>query len=111
MLQDLCKKGYLISENSGRWTTYHLNKNFNVDTSNVDTSNVDTSNVSKKLADKILAFCQNEFRTVREIAIATDRSEKHLKNRVVNQLVKERKLARKYPDLPNHPDQAYKTTE
>ena len=37
MLQDLCKKGYLISENSGRWTTYHLNKNFNVDTSNVDT--------------------------------------------------------------------------
>lgn len=45
MLEDLCKKGYLISENSGRWTTYHLNKNFNVDTSNVDTSNVDTLNV------------------------------------------------------------------
>ncbi len=71
ILQELCKAGYLQSENKSRWTTYHLNTNFslfenldelssmatsesnvatpfpNVDTSssNVDTSvsNVDTS--------------------------------------------------------------------
>ncbi len=121
MLQDLCKKGYLISENSGRWTTYHLNKNFDVDTQNVDTSNVDTSNVDtsnvdtspirKTLLDKILNFCNDEFKTVKEIAIYTDRTEKHLKNRIISQLVREGKLSRKYPELPNHPDQAYKTVD
>ncbi len=28
LLQDLCRSGYLISENKGRWTTYHLNYDF-----------------------------------------------------------------------------------
>ncbi len=73
ILKDLCKNGYLTSENKNRWTTYHLNKkrnegadeessysetsenqlessnstsiNSKTDTSNVNTSNVDTSNV------------------------------------------------------------------
>ncbi len=52
LLQELCKDGFLISENKGRWTTYHLNEVASnpsidkVDTSMVDTSldKVDTSN-------------------------------------------------------------------
>ena len=28
ILQELCKKGYLLSENKSRWTTYHLNTDF-----------------------------------------------------------------------------------
>ncbi len=28
ILQDLCKEGYLLSNNRGRWTTYHLNGEF-----------------------------------------------------------------------------------
>lgn len=47
MLQNLCKNGYLLSENKSRWTTYHLNYEDNVDSSitNVDSSafNVDSS--------------------------------------------------------------------
>ncbi len=47
LLQDLCKNGYLISENKSRWTTYRLNTEFRVDEENpsVDSSNMDSSNV------------------------------------------------------------------
>jgi predicted HTH transcriptional regulator len=106
ILQYLCKKGYLISENSGRWTTYHLNENFNV-----DTSNVDTSNTKNPLFDKILVFCREEFKTIKEISTYTYRTEKHLKNRIINKLVKDGKLIRKYSELPNHPEQSYKSTD
>ena len=49
ILQELCKRGYLLSESKGRWTTYHLNSNFlnaNMDTSenNVDTSSTELIN-------------------------------------------------------------------
>lgn len=49
MLQELCKNDYLISENKGRWTAYHLNynpkTNINMDSSiKMDTSKMDTSN-------------------------------------------------------------------
>lgn len=50
VLQELCKKGYLVSDNKGRWTSYHLNtrtSDAKVDTSDakVDTfdAKVDTS--------------------------------------------------------------------
>ncbi len=47
MLQNLCKNGYLLSENKSRWTTYHLNYEDNVDSTiiNVDSpaSNMDSS--------------------------------------------------------------------
>ena len=49
ILQELCKRGYLLSESKGRWTTYHLNSNYsnaNMDTSenNVDTSSTELIN-------------------------------------------------------------------
>ncbi len=52
ILQELCKEGFLISENKSRWTTYHLNSNFvnhtvsdvetKVDSSQTLTPNLDT---------------------------------------------------------------------
>ena len=45
ILQELCKQGFLESDNKGRWTTYHLNTEYNL-SSNVDTStklNVDAT--------------------------------------------------------------------
>ena len=43
ILQELCKEGFLISENKSRWTTYHLNTNFaNLAESDLD-EKVDTS--------------------------------------------------------------------
>ena len=45
ILQELCKKNFLLSENKSRWTTYHLNTNFLNDTQNENSSNLDTSTV------------------------------------------------------------------
>lgn len=54
MLQELCKNDYLVSENKGRWTAYHLNYSnkstrdlkpqISMDSSNMDSSNMDSSN-------------------------------------------------------------------
>jgi DNA-binding PadR family transcriptional regulator len=43
ILQELCKQGYLISENKGRWTTYHLNSEGSVYFENRKLTIVDTS--------------------------------------------------------------------
>ncbi len=43
ILQELCKQGYLISENKGRWTTYHLNSEGSEYFENRRLSLVDTS--------------------------------------------------------------------
>jgi ATP-dependent DNA helicase RecG len=88
ILQELCKDGYLLSENKSRWTTYHLNTDFlvskyeqvapnldtpdtnlgtpdtNLDTpnTNLDTSNLDTSGanlVSSNLDTSIPVTAEN----------------------------------------------------
>ncbi len=43
ILQDLCKTGFLISENKSRWTTYHLNIDFLVNKYDLEKPKVDTS--------------------------------------------------------------------
>jgi predicted HTH transcriptional regulator len=49
ILQDLCKQGYLTSDNKGRWTTYHLNTEFrnNANVGTLHNANVDSSDASK----------------------------------------------------------------
>jgi hypothetical protein len=42
ILQDLSKKGYLVSEYKGRWTTYHLNEHFTRNISDSESQIVDT---------------------------------------------------------------------
>ena len=37
LLQQLCKQGFLVSENKGRWTTYHLNYNYIKESENFTT--------------------------------------------------------------------------
>jgi len=171
ILQELCKKGYLLSENKGRWTTYQLNYLYlsqkaelektslskmensvnNVDTSinnvktsvnNVDTSinnvessvnNVDTSinnvessvnNVKTSLPNQkrawtkkdelnnmILSACESEFKTIEEIAKLINRKPKYIMNNIIPDLIKSEKIERLYPNITNHPNQAYKRKE
>jgi ATP-dependent DNA helicase RecG len=144
LLQDLCKNRYLVSENKSRWTTYHLNTDFNTnshyskndDTSNDDTSNDDTSaelleksalvsstNESKlnedtsnndtsliknitPLQSKIMEVCSSEYISIEEIAEKVSRSNSHLKNKVIPEMVKAGLLVRLHPKI-NHPDQKY----
>lgn len=124
LLQDLCKLGYLVSENKGRWTTYHLNPDFTddtvskvdtskVDTSKVDTSKVDTSQVkSKKLTrgelyQEIIYVCSEDFKTLEEVSQVLGKSVNYLKNKVFPVMLDLGLLERLHPNI-NHPHQAYK---
>jgi ATP-dependent DNA helicase RecG len=123
LLQDLCKQGYLLSENKTRWTTYHLNTAYsststvddtsNDDTSNDDTSNDDTSNDDTlkvqemtPLQKKIIEECTLEYISIEEIAIKVKKSVSHLKNRVIPEMVKNGILIRLHAKT-NHPEQKY----
>lgn len=130
ILQELCKEGFLLSENKSRWTTYHLNTDYsNLDTSavnldtltpNLDTStpNLDTSikKTTKKLSKEqlyilIINNCKSDFMTIEQIALSVNRSPAYLQNEILPYLVSNRKLDRLYPDNPNHPNQAYKKAD
>ncbi len=117
ILQELCKVGYLVSENKSRWTTYHLNTDFmnSEDTSNEDSSNEDSSNEDSSRNDKlvlsILSICEIEFLSIDEIAKSINRSVRHLQNRIIPSMVKQGKLIRLYPNAPNHPQQKYKANK
>ena len=113
-LQDLCKRQLLISDNKGRWTTYHLNKDYkvNLDSSNLDSSNLDSSSkghssISKKLPfDTIVSiikdFCSDEYRSIEEISERVGRNAKYLKNEIIPKIIKSGELIREHSE--NHPN-------
>ncbi|MFH1467856.1 MAG: hypothetical protein ABIO70_25955 [Pseudomonadota bacterium] len=91
----------------------------NSDTSsgNLDTSSgdLDTSSEPWRSAQRtralILELCRGRFLTAVEIAAALDRRHQSLRRRHLNPLVQQGRLELRYPDRPNHKDQAYRTRE
>ena len=84
----------------------------------VDTSSekVDTSypkkNLRKKdLEEEILKLCKDRFRKKEELASLLGKSENYLKDKFIYRMQREGKLEPYFPLTPNHPEQAYKTTE
>ena len=87
-------------------------------TKKVDTSDqkVDTSNLTKRISKGGLEFlimdiCNEKYVKMEVIAEQVGRSLDYLKNKIFPNMVKQGKLEKKYPLNPNHPEQAYKTTE
>jgi len=84
----------------------------NEDTSNEDTSNEDTSEIkdqsnrTKDLQRKIIDVCSNDYISIEEIAMKVNRSERHLKNRVIPEMLEKEFLIKLYPKK-NHPHQKY----
>lgn len=129
LLQELCKRQLLISDNKGRWSTYHLNKDYGenldsskVDSSKVDSSKMDSSNVDssaiknsgrtkkldyKELAKMITIFCNTEYKSIDEIADGVGKKVKYLKNRIVPKMINDGILVREHPH--NHPNQRFKS--
>ena len=95
----------------------------NVDSSEVNMAssetNVDSSEIMTKprrgkasiaqLQSMILAFCMEDFKTLEEIAKGVGKTIKYLKNGFIARMVNDGLLERKYPNIPTHPDQRYKT--
>ena len=84
---------------------------------NLDTSsgNLDTSSEPWRSAQHtralILELCQGRFLTTSEIASSLDRHHQSLRRRHLNPLVQQGRLELRYPDRPNHKDQAYRARE
>ena len=139
LLKGLVDRGYLESDNKRRWANYHIKgqkvdpssqkvdtSSQKVDTSSqkVDTSSqkvdtstqkVDTSKSKRRinrggLESLIMDICNEKYVKMEAIAEQTQRSLDYLKNKIFPNMIKQGKLEKKFPLNPNHPEQAYKTT-
>lgn len=78
--------------------------------STADTSSK-TNIRTEKLHSAVLDFCTEDFKTLADIAKGVSRTKGHLKKHVIPALLQSGKLVRKHPDVPNHPEQQYKTVK
>ncbi len=149
-LQGLCARGWLVSDNRRRWTTYQLggaagssshkdsNSSHKVGSSRHNEPSSSRHNEGdsrhnagpeatlaaiaapfrsrKRLPPEdlravILRLCAVRFLTPAELAGLLDRDVANLVRRHLTPLVAEGRLTMRYPDNPNHPDQAYTATK
>lgn len=115
----LCSEGYLVSDGIGRGTTYHLNKDNNLNSSdgNLNSSSDDNlktntqKTIKKKYSQKeLFGIIQNSTQTwksVEEIALEIGRSTQYLKGEIIPVMVNKGLLEREHA-MPNHPAQRYK---
>lgn len=115
----MCQEGYLKAFGVGKGTKYELNIASKVSenvaskvSENVASSNVlNTKNRNKRterLYAEIMAVCV-DYQPLNAIAPRVNRSLRYLKNSVIPEMVAAGLLIRKFPDIPSHPDQQYKS--
>lgn len=74
------------------------------------------NNLPKRINDKsliselILQLCEIHTFKLNELALIIGRSDKYILREFIKPLLNEKKISYKYPDMINHPDQAYLTT-
>ncbi len=91
LLQELCRAGYLISENKGRWTTYHLNENFEPQKIGIFSANkVDTSDVKVDTSDEVKVDT-SEVKVDTSDGVKVDTSEVGFSDLKHNELIKKTK--------------------
>lgn len=59
----------------------------------------------------VLAFCAQDWRTLPEIAAALGRQPSTVRTMYLRPMLERGALARKYPDNPRHPHQAYRAAK
>lgn len=118
MLKELCSEGYLVSDGIGRGTTYHLNKDSNLNSSNDnlnssagDNIKTTTKGIKKRCSrEELFGIIQNStetWKSVEEIALEIGRSTQYLKGEIIPVMVDQGLLEREHA-MPNHPAQRYK---
>lgn len=63
----------------------------------------------EQMEDAILALCQGRFLSLDDLAALLGRQQEGIRDKYVSPLTKQGLLERRYPDKPNHRDQAYRT--
>ena len=125
MLKELCTEGYLVSNGRGRGTTYQLNTEENLTSSEGNltssegnlTSSEENPTSSEEIGKRkncrkeelfdMIMECASDWISLGDIARKIGRNPQYLKSSVINMMVREGLLLRKFP-IPNHPAQKYK---
>lgn len=135
MLQRLCERGLLVSDNRRRWTTYNLvgsprarslfdagdSSHLTGDSSHLTENNQTLQVIAAGVAGRgkapvpevravILLLCSTRFLTADALASLLNRTAPNLRSRYLTPMVEEGLLRLRYPETPNRPDQAYTTT-
>jgi hypothetical protein len=63
--------------------------------------------IPSQLRDIILRLCSGRYLSAHRLSELTQRSQQGLLSRYIPPMIRERLLALRYPDEPNHPNQAY----
>ena len=136
LLQQLCKKGLLVSDGYGRGTKYSLPpcstvpisqdnpeseakegslgaKEGSLDTRKVPLSDTSKSFLSKKRLNKkqmeyVICEITAQWRTPQEISDIIGKEIKYLKDKIIPTLIANGILVREFPNIPNHPNQRYR---
>lgn len=109
MLGRLVRDGFLVDngEGSGKWYTLGLGTPAAAEAP-AERSRHGGWASKQAVEERILDFCRDDFRTIREIAAAVGRSEDTLRNRYVRGLVDRGALVLQFPATPRTKHQAYK---
>lgn len=73
ILQDLCKQGYLTSDNKGRWTTYHLNTEYRIQSSAKDFEKYSLENTSVVIKENTSESNENNTDLAKEVPSGIDK--------------------------------------
>jgi ATP-dependent DNA helicase RecG len=65
--------------------------------------------VKEDVRNVILQLCQDDFLTQRELSKLLGRSPHTLRNSYLKEMIKSRQLELRYPEVINHPHQAYRS--
>ena len=111
MLKELCTEGYLVSNGRGRGTTYQLNTEEKPTSSEENLTSSEEigkrKNCRKEELFDMIMECASDWISLGDIARKIGRNPQYLKSSVINMMVREGLLLRKFP-IPNHPAQKYK---
>ena len=136
LLQQMCKRGWLLSDGYGRGTKYQLTSRTDIDNvvsndGNVDSldSNVDSSKeiiikesklsddartllkkkrLSQSQMEMLICEIASDWRTIQDLVQILRKDKSYLRNHVLPNLVSKGILEREYASIPNHPNQRYR---
>ena len=128
LLQDLVVRSFLMQQGTRRGTYYVLfgeNSHQSGENSHQSGENSHQSGensqdivplvkdihwVSKKTMEQaILELCTDSFLTAKQLSVLLGRSQHTLSNHHLNKMIREGKLELRYPNIKNHPNQAYRS--
>lgn len=137
LLQGLCERGFLVSDNRRRWTKYRLaqagdslhspqeslhleedSSHSTEDSLHLEDIDAEMRTLAEKIASKrkapvsevrevINRLCTGRYLTSDVLAQLLKRNAEGLRNRYLTPMVAEGVLKLRYPETPNRPDQAY----